>query len=599
MNNLDYGVIGNCRTAALISKEGSIDWLCFPDFDSPSIFAKILDKNIGGEFSFKVSNSYIITQKYQPYTNILSTSFKSKVGGFEVLDFMPRYRTSLDNYYAPSEIYRYIRLLYGCPSFKIIYSPAMCYGREFAEHKKTSEFIKSFIKNEDRETIYLYSSLDFGAILNQEEITLENNEFFLLSYNQKLVPIDIDRVYLEYQRTKVYWLNWSKRSKNHKHKFYNEMMHRSLLVLKLMTYHSTGAVLAALTTSLPETIGEERNWDYRFCWLRDASMSIETLLYMGHTEAAKKFIFFVKSILQSKCDSFQIMYGIKGERILTEEILPHLSGYENSYPVRIGNAAYSQRQNDVLGYLMDVIYKYYLYFPGTLDELEDIWEIVKNISRTVYCEWHNPDTSIWEFRNRKDHYVFSKIMSWVALDRAIKIAEILHKKDYAELWVEEAEKIKEEVFIHGWNEKIQSFSQTYNGSEVDSSLLIMEAYGFISADDDKFIKTVKTIQKGLFHKGLMFRYKIKDDFGVPSSAFTISTFWLIHALYAIGEKDEARKIFDNIISYSNHLGLFSEDLDFETKRQLGNFPQAYSHLALIDTAILFTEEKDLSKFIHP
>lgn len=225
---------------------------------------------------------------------------------------------------------------------------------------------------------------------------MEQDEYLLVSYTQKLVPIDISRVYLEYQRTKVYWLNWSNRTK--KSKAYNEVINRSLLILKLMSFQDTGAVLAALTTSLPETIGETRNWDYRFCWIRDASMAIETLIRQEHRSAAKRYIDFVKRILHYKFDSFQILYGINGERRLTEEILPNLAGYENSRPVRIGNAAYDQKQHDSLGYLMDVIYRYYIHFPGTLDEVEETWEIVKNVIKTVIEQWRNTDQSIWEFR---------------------------------------------------------------------------------------------------------------------------------------------------------------------------------------------------------
>lgn len=597
MDNLNYGVIGNCKTAALISEKGDIDWLCIPAFDSPSVFSKILDKKSGGSFSFIVSEAYTISQQYKKETNILSTRFISEEGIFEVIDFMPRYRTSNSEYYMAPEIYRYIRLIRGNPHFKVKYDPVMNYGKEMVSHQKTQDFIKTYSCENKKENVYLYSSLDFDSILNQEEITLNKNEFLLLSYNQKLITVNIERTYLEYQRTKVYWLNWNNRSKKF-HQF-NDVISRSLLILKLMSYQDSGAVVAAITTSIPETIGEERNWDYRFCWIRDASMLIETQLKMGHQSAAKRFLGFVKRILRTKSDSFQIMYGIDGSRILKEEILEHLAGYEDSRPVRIGNAAYNQRQNDSLGYLMDVIYNYYKHFPGTLDEIEEMWEIVKTIAKTVCIDWRNKDQSIWEFRNNEKHFVFSKVMSWVALDRAITIATFLGKINYETEWKEEREQIKEDVLKYGWNGEIESFTQAYDDCNVDSSLLLMEQYGFIDANDEKYIKTVKWIKKELYHNGLMYRYKNNDDFGFPSSAFTICTFWLIRALFVIGEKKKALNIFNELLSYSNHLGLFSEDLDFATKRLLGNFPQAYSHLALINTAMLFTEENPTSKFIRP
>ena len=357
-------------------------------------------------------------------------------------------------------------------------------------------------------------------------------------------------------------------------------------------------MLAALTTSLPESIGEVRNWDYRFCWVRDASMTIDTLFYLKHKNTAERFIGFIKSILKERDDSFQIMYGIRGEKKLTEEVLPHLSGYENSAPVRVGNAAYTQKQNDSIGYLLDVIYQYYYYAPGTLDEVEEIWEIVKKLVRMVLRDWREPDQSIWEFRTISRHFVFSKVMSWVAIDRASKIASLLQKDKYANVWEGAADEIKEDIITNGWKEEIQSFSQAYDNLDFDSSVLLMQTYGFIEATDERYIKTVKAIKENLLHNGLMYRYKSADDFGEPTSAFTICTFWLIEALYVIGEKEEAREIFEELIKNANHVGLFSEDLDFKTKRRLGNFPQAYSHLALINTAALFAEEKTLSQFIR-
>lgn len=597
MKDLNYGVIGNCRSAALVSKYGSIDWLCLPDFDSPSIFAKLLDEKKGGSFSIEVSESYTIVQEYKPGTNILKTTFASPEGVFDLLDFMPRYRTSDTTYYTSPELYRFIKYVSGKPRFKVIYDPVLNYAQEEAVLVKRNNYIRTSSKVNDKDNIYLYSSLDFDAILNQEEIELNKDEFLFLSYNQKLVTVDINRVRLEYQRTKVYWLNWSYRSK--RFETYGEEIGRSLLVLKLMSFQSSGAVLAALTTSVPETLGEVRNWDYRFCWIRDASMSIETLLKMGHPNAAGRFLGFIKSILKVKYDQFQIMYGIRGERTLTEEVLTHLDGYGNSRPVRVGNAAFSQKQNDSLGYLMDVIYSYYQYFPGNLDEVEEMWEIVRNIVKTVFAEWRNKDQSIWEFRNIEGHFVFSKVMCWVALDRAIKIARLLNKEDYAILLEEEANTIYEDVCTKGWDEELQSFTQSYDNKDMDASLLLMEQYGFISANDERYISTVKRIQKELSHNGLMYRYKNHDDFGQPSSSFTICTFWMVRALYVIGEQEEALHLFNQLLTYSNHLGLFSEDLDFESKRQLGNFPQAYSHLALINTAALFSWEKTNSKFIRP
>jgi GH15 family glucan-1,4-alpha-glucosidase len=597
MDNLNYGVIGNGRSAALISKTGSIDWCCLPDFDSPSVFARLLDNGKGGYFSIIVDDKYVVSQKYIIWTNVLCTEFRSVEGTFEVIDFMPRYKIIGDNYFCPAEIYRYIKHISGTPSFRVDYHPAFNYAREEVASITEDNYIRTYSRVKPTDCIYLYSSLNFTDILHSKEVVISQHQFLLLSYNQKLVDVDIKRVYLEFQRTKVYWLNWTNRSRMFEK--YNEEIIRSLLVLKIMSFQPTGAVLAALTTSIPETIGHIRNWDYRFCWLRDASMSLDTLLKMGHYNSAQRFLVYLKGILRSKDDSFQIMYGIRGERDLTEIELPHLTGYENSRPVRIGNAAFSQRQNDVFGYVLNVISQYYEFFPGTLDEIEDIWEIVRNIARTITTHWEKPDKGIWEIRSDEEHFVFSKVMSWVAMDRASKIAHLLKKTYYEETWRGIANDIKEDVLTKGWNNELQTFTQTYRNSELDASLLLMAEYGFIPADDLKYKKTVLAVKKALFHNGLVYRYLNPDGFGKPKSSFTICTFWLIQALFRIGMKEEAKDLFEELLACGNHLGLFSEDIDFETKRLLGNFPQAYSHLALINTATMFSEEKLMPKFIRP
>ena len=430
MKNLNYSVVGNCRTAAIISEKGSVEWFCLPDFDSPSVFGKILDEDRGGSLEIHVSSDYSISQQYMAHTNVLVTSYKSdEEGCFDVVDFMPRYRTG-DNtdYYTPAELYRMIKLTGGRPKFKVVYNPRLNYADGDVVNKYGPTFIKTCLKGNLENTIYLYSSLDFKSITDNREIELTKNEFLLISYNQKVVDIDMERVYLEYARTKLYWLNWSNRSK--KFTILDEYIERSMLVLKLMSYQPTGAVLAALTTSIPEVIGGVRNWDYRYCWLRDASMSIETLIEIGHRGSANRFMKFITNILHSKSDTFQIMYGIHYERNIEETELKHLQGFKGSRPVRIGNAAYYQQQNDTYGYLMNVIYQYFHYFSGTLDEIEDIFEVVKHICRIVLKEWRNPDNGIWEIRNKKEHFVSSKVMCWVALDRAAKISEMLHNLDY-------------------------------------------------------------------------------------------------------------------------------------------------------------------------
>lgn len=587
MNTLDYGLIGNCKSAGLISKSGSLDWCCLPNFDSASVFAKLLDKNKGGHFSFEVSEDYEISQKYLWRTNILSTTFTSDDAAFQVIDFMPRYREENGTYYTPADVIRYIRIIKGEPKIKVHYRPRLNYAQEETFTENHRYYLKSFTTKGTYDSLYLYTSLDLDEVLYGREITLQGDAYFLMGYHEKLREQNLDRAYLKFQRTKTYWMNWSEATTKYPH--YEEHIMRSALVLKAMTFEKTGAVLAAVTTSLPETIGEVRNWDYRFCWIRDASMVIKVMSTLGHRKSAESFLEFIMNLIPNKDEKLQIMYGINGEKDLTEHILTHLDGYEGSKPVRIGNAAYIQKQNDIYGILMEVIYQQFLRFETTLENSEELWTIVRGIVRIVEEHWKQPDKGIWEFRTEERHFTFSKLLCWVAVDRAVKIGEILRNGINAQKWKDLRQEIYNDIYERGWNEEVQAYTQSYGSKDLDASTLLMETYGFIKAKDPRFISTVKATEKELSHNGLLFRYKNKDDFGIPSSSFTICTFWFINSLYKIGEKERAVKMFDQLLSYSNHLGLFSEDLDFETKRLLGNFPQAYSHLALIETAMNFSQ----------
>jgi len=582
MDNLDYGIIGNCKSAALISKYGSMDWCCLPEFDSTSVFAKILDKDIGGSFEILVDDDYEITQSYIYKTNILVTKFHRGNDCFEVVDFMPRYQSEENGYYSPPDVIRFVKYISGKPVFRVKYDPKLEYAKYPTKTIINTKYIKSYTKKGNYNSVYLYSSFDFEAIVNQQEITLTEDAYFLLSYNQKILDQNVERAYLKLERTKVYWLNWSERTKRYKK--YNDEILRSALVLKLLSYNKTGAVLAAVTTSLPETLGGIRNWDYRFCWIRDASMVIKVMTSLGHYNVARRYLNFVIDIIPDKDEKIQIMYGINREKKLTETILDHLAGYEHSAPVRVGNDAYRQKQNDIYGILVDVIYQHFNIYDTSMQNSEELWTIVRSIVTIVKDNWKKPDRGIWEIRTEHRHFTFSKVLCWVAVDRAIKIARLINMNEYVNKWLELSDEIKNNILENAWNEEIGAFTQSYESADLDASTLLMEPYGFIDAKDPKYVSTVKVTRKKLCRNGLMYRYKNKDDFGKPSSSFTICTFWLINSLYKIGEKEEAEKLFKQLLSYSNHLGLFSEGIDFETKRLLGNFPQAYSHLALIETA---------------
>lgn len=601
MNNLDYGIVGNCKSCALISKKGSVDWFCVPSFDSPSVFAKLLDEKKGGSFEFIVDESYVISQKYMKKTNILITRFACGDNVFEVLDFMPRYMNDDVSVYAPSDLIRYIKHISGKPVFKTKYDPKLEYACCPTKKEKRKDYLKCFVEADVYDSLYLYSDIEFDDILESNEIELTNDKYILVSYNQKILKQNIDREFLKLQRTIVYWLNFSKETTAYAN--YNEEINRSALALKLLTYDKTGAILAAATTSLPETIGEVRNWDYRFCWLRDSSMVVKVMTELGHKRVAKRFMNFIINLISDKDEKIQIMYGINGEKELTEKHLDYLTGYENSSPVRIGNDAYHQKQLDIYGILLDVVYQQFNLFKMSLENSENLWTLTRSIVRAVRRHWQEPDRGIWEIRTDNKHFTFSKVLCWTAVDRGVKIAELIEMSDYVERWSLLREEIHNDIHKNAWNEKKQAFSQAYGDEYMDASVLLMEPYGFISAKDPKYIATVKRMYEELCKDGLMYRYVNNDDFGKPTSSFTICTFWMICALHKIGERKKAKDMFKQLLSYSNHLGLLSEDIDFKTKRLLGNFPQAYSHLALIETAILLSkgelsEEEKILDAIH-
>jgi GH15 family glucan-1,4-alpha-glucosidase len=587
VDNLDCGIVGNCRSAALISKEGSVDWCCLPEFDSPSVFGKLLDAQIGGSFSIHSYGNPKITQKYLESTNILVTRFEQEDGVFELLDFMPRYKKENGDYHAPPEFMRYVKHVSGAPKVVFDYDPKLEYAAGNTQTYAKNDFVVSLTESSKYDTLYLYTNISHQDLLDKKQLVLEDDVYFVVSYHEKIEVPNLYTVSLELNRTKVYWLNWS--AKTPTFPIYNDEILRSALTLKLLSYDKSGAVLAAATTSLPETIGEVRNWDYRFCWIRDASMVISIVSRLGHRKMVQRYLQFVIDLIPDKDEKLQIMYGINKEKKLTEATLDHLSGYENSKPVRIGNAAYKQRQNDIYGILMDVIHTQIEGFQNEVENLEELWSITKGIVWVVAAHWQEPDKGIWEFRSEDRHFTFSKMLCWVAIDRAIKIAKKLNKPHNVTKWTPLAKAIEEDILNNAWNDEVQAFTQSYGSKDLDASVLLMENYGFVDAKDPRFVKTVHAIERELCHEGLMYRYKNEDDFGLPSSSFTICTFWFINSLNKIGERDKAMAMFDTLLSYSNHLGLFSEDIDFSSKRLLGNFPQAYSHLALIETALNFSD----------
>jgi GH15 family glucan-1,4-alpha-glucosidase len=601
-SNYHHGMIGNGRTCALVDTDGSIVFACMPDFDSGTVFASLLDKEKGGSFGLEMVGGNTVSQDYERHTNVLVTRYEDGEGSaLEVIDFMPRYTwdgkagSREDD---ASDIVRVVRALSGSPKLCVHYDPKL----EYARFDTTTFPVNGCIKSTSRgvlpcgrkiyESLHLHTDLPHQDVLDSAEIALAPGEsrFFLVTYHDKVQVPDHDLINLMLQRTRAYWLLWTART--HRTKRYAEEVLRSALALKMLQFNPTGALLAAATTSLPETIGENRNWDYRFCWIRDGSMTVSTLRRIGHQTMAVRFIDWMLRTVPTKDDHLQIMYGLRGEKLLHEEILDHLSGYLGSAPVRIGNAAYHQEQHDIYGVLLDVIYQDVETRVRTPESLDRIWTRVRSVVRTVADRWREPDRGIWEIRGDTRHFIFSKVLCWVAVDRAIKIARLLNK----DAWASEHEPLRDEIHAEicqrGWNAEVGAFTQSYGSTDLDSSNLLMAEYGFLDGQDPQFVSTVRKTKEQLCRDGLLYRYRNHDDFGEPNSAFTVCSFWMVKALAAIGARDEARVMFEDLLAQANPKGLYGEDLDFATRRHLGNFPQAYSHLALIDCALLLGEDEN-------
>ncbi len=591
-------MIGNCVSTALVSKDGSVDWMCMPHFDSPSVFAKILDTKKGGSFAIEGIDVLTTTQKYLKFTPILRTRVETKDGIYEIYDYMPRFQDNGALFYCPSEIHRSIRLVSGKPKIRVCIDVRPNYGLSGSRVEDREDSIKYLSVEGDYHSYYLYTDLEHADIIESREIELSESVFLALSYHEKIRPFNADRVYTEFERTKSYWLGWTCRTTIPEK--YRNLIMRSLIVLKLLMYERTGAVIAAPTTSLPETIGGQRNWDYRYCWSRDASMIIELYTRLGHVHSSARYMQFILSQMLLKNDGIAVMYGIRGEKILTEKTLDHLEGYEGSKPVRIGNEAYLQTQNDLHGELLDAIYTYFeLHADRTFNFDQELWTAVRSLVGASKRDWEQPDNGIWEYRGGVQHHVFSKLMNWVAMDRAGRIARIIGKKNYADDCFRLAAQIKEDILAKGWNEKVQAFTMAYGSANADAAVLQMLHYGFLTADDPRMVKTVDFCYRELVKNGFAMRYTSDDDFGKPENAFLICTFWMVNALYLIGRRDEAKEMFDLAMGSVNYLGLMSEGLEPETGRQTGNFPQGYSHMAFIQSALLLETDYRWGPPIYP
>ena len=603
----DYGVVGDLQTVALVGRDGSIDWFCFPQFDSPSLFGALLDHNKGGTFRVHPIETEDLEYKqlYWPDTNILITRFLSCDGVGEVIDYMPVGAAHSDK--SSRGLIRQIKGVRGRMKFQVKCSPAFDYGRhshsveiteggaKFLSPDLTLVLIGRPAMNTDGTSVFSEFELAEGECATFELRALESPSSSIRAMSEA------ESVQL-FSRTVDYWRKWIAKC-SYKGRW-REVVHRSALVLKLLVYEPTGAIVAAPTTSLPEAIGADRNWDYRYTWIRDAAFTIYSLLRIGFTEEATKFM----QWLEARCKemepdgSLQIMYRIDGGHNVKEEILDHLEGYRNSSPVRIGNDAAKQLQLDIFGELMDSVYLYNKY--GTPISYE-LWTYLRRLTNWVCENWCRTDEAIWEVRSGRQHFIYSRLMCWVAVDRALRLADKRSFPADRERWIKVRDQIYEEIQEKGWSSNRQAFIQHYGSESLDASLLLMPLVFFMSHTDPRMLSTIDAInrpsrERGLVSDGLVFRYNTEetpDGLKGQEGTFNMCSFWLVEALTRAGEIDkqrlqDARLMFERMLGYANHLGLYAEQTG-PRGEALGNFPQAFTHLALISAA--FNLDRSLGK----
>jgi GH15 family glucan-1,4-alpha-glucosidase len=595
----NYGIIGNMRTVALVGMNGSIDWCCYPHFDSPSVFGAILDDGKGGRFQIcPVGDQVRHKQFYWPSTNILITRFLLAEGIAELEDFMPVGLPSDSPWY--HHLYRRIRCVRGAVRISLTCRPAFDYGRK---NHETVLDERGAIFNSGSLIIALSAAVPLakdekGGVT--AEFTLEEGQsqvFILREHDVTETVLDSPtegEAEELFQKTVKFWHRWLSTCTYQGR--WREQVYRSALVLKLLTFDPTGAIIAAPTTSLPEVIGGSRNWDYRYTWARDAAFTVYGFLRIGFREEAASFFNWLEKNagkLRRPDAALPVLFTVYGDSQIPEQILEHWEGYRGSSPVRIGNAAVSQLQMDVSGEMMDALYLCNKYVSPIA---YDVWLKIRKRMEWICENWHRPDAGIWEMRNREEHFTYSKVMNWVALDRGIRLAEKRAFPANRTKWLEVRDRIYEEVMSRGWNQKRRAFTQFYGSEDLDASLLIMPLVFFLAPNDPRMLSTLAAILEsprngGLVSDSLVYRYPPQAGIdGLPGEegTFNMCSFWLVEALARAGERipenlNQARLLFERMLGYANHLGLYAEQTGPQGEA-LGNFPQAFTHLALISAA---------------
>jgi GH15 family glucan-1,4-alpha-glucosidase len=607
----DYAFLSDCEACALVAPNGAIEWLCLPRMDSPSVFGAILDRDAGHFRLGPADVSVPAARRYLPGTMVLETSWGTSSGWIIVRDVLligpwhhetersHTHRRSPTDYDADHVLLRMIRCVNGEVQINMDCEPVFDYGRDRGDWEYTGpgyhEGICRASGSDHDVELKLTTDMNLGfegprataRTLIKEGQTLS----CALAWSEHPAPQTYDEAYQRLVWTAHHWQHWLDRGQFPDHPW-RAPLQRSALTLKGLSYAPTGAMLAAATTSLPESPGGERNWDYRYTWIRDSTFMLWGLYSLGFDWEANDFFYFIADVAEAEEGQLQIMYGIDGEAELVEKTLDHLSGYEGARPVRTGNGAYNQDQHDVWGAVLDSVYLH----TKSRDSLpERVWPILKKQVEAAIENWRDPDRGLWEVRGDPQHFTSSKLMCWVALDRGARLAEIREELDLAAKWQQIAEEIKNDICDNGTRED-GVFTQHYDTDALDASVLLMPLVRFLPPDDERICATVRAVQDELTQDGLVLRYRVEetdDGLSGEEGTFTICSFWLVSALSEIGDHDQARDLCEKLLSYTSPLGLYAEEIDPKTGRHLGNFPQAFTHLALINAVmhVIRTEER--------
>jgi len=577
----DYALIGDLRTAALVGRDGSVDWLCWPRFDSEACFAALLGTSEHGRARLAPKDENArITWRYRPNTLILETRYETTQGAATVIDFMPPREPD-----GSSHLIRIVVGERGSVEFRSELVLRFGYGANVPWVTRLPDGTRRAIAGPDMVILRTPVGIRGENLTTVADFTIKAGDripfalTYVVSHKEPPSPINAEE---KLKATEEFWTEWMGRNKIDCP--WDDAVRRSLITLKALTYEPTGGLCAAPTTSLPESLGGRRNWDYRFCWLRDATLTLLALMNAGYYDEAQRWRNWLLRAAAGSPAQIQIMYGLSGERRLTEWQVPWLPGYEGSTPVRIGNAAHNQRQLDIFGEVMDALYQAR---KGGLGGYEAGWDLEQALLAHLEKIWPERDSGIWEVRGGREHFTFSKVMAWVAFDRAIKSAEEFKLPGPVDHWRRLRDQIHNDVTERGFDNEIVSFVRSYGSKELDASLLLLPALGFLPPEDPRIRATVEAIERELVVDGLVLRYDTaKSEDGLPAGegVFLACSFWLVDAYLMLGRRDEAVALFERLLALRNDVGLLSEEYEPRTRRLVGNFPQAFSHLALVNSA---------------